>query len=239
MYHVELRQFPHNFCRFNLTERELSETVLDGWARGEWIELGERKWNPHQANLTVLEGPQLPVQQLSMGRGWRNAVRQGSDVTEQLLAGARSALGPPSGVVPPNAVTGAVVPPDQMLPRQSLAEVGGAPGAARDDAALDARLVADSLGLELLASLAGGPVPLATVWRLARKRYPELVVSDCLRLAEGAVHSLIQGGLAVVLVPGEAGMQEPCGSPEQVQRVLLTIESWTAAGSASAWLRKI
>lgn len=89
MYHVELRQFPHSVCRFNLSERDLRDTVLDAWGRGEWVELGERKWNPQQAKLTVLEGPQLDVQQLAMGRGWRNAQRQGRDVTERLLAGDR------------------------------------------------------------------------------------------------------------------------------------------------------
>src|ERR1700726_3156462 len=40
MYHVELRQFPHNCCRFNLTEQQLREAILDAWARGNWIELG-------------------------------------------------------------------------------------------------------------------------------------------------------------------------------------------------------
>ncbi|HZL47764.1 MAG TPA: hypothetical protein VFC30_01985 [Solirubrobacteraceae bacterium] len=91
MYHLELRQFPHNVCRFNLTERELLETVVEGWAREQWIEVGERKWNPHQAKLTVLEGPHLPIEQLSMGRGWRNAQRESEDVTERLLAQVRQA----------------------------------------------------------------------------------------------------------------------------------------------------
>src|SRR5580698_7989525 len=97
MYHVELRQFPHNFCRFNLTERELREAVLDAWARGEWFEFGERKWNPHQAKLTVLEGPQIALERLSMGRGWHVAVREGEDVTEQLLAATRD-VGDPGAV---------------------------------------------------------------------------------------------------------------------------------------------
>src|ERR1700735_2005039 len=91
MYHVELRQFPHNFCRFNLSEAELREAVLDAWARGEWIEFGERKWNPQQAKLIVVEGPQIPREQRSMGRGWRIVEREGKDVTEQLLAATRDA----------------------------------------------------------------------------------------------------------------------------------------------------
>jgi hypothetical protein len=90
MFHVELRQFPHNACAFNLTEAELSQ-IVEPWSRDQWIELGERKWSPHQARLTVLEGPHLPVEDLSMGRGWRNAQHQSEDVTERVLARTRGA----------------------------------------------------------------------------------------------------------------------------------------------------
>jgi hypothetical protein len=90
MYHVELRQFPHNMCRFNLSERELVDTIVGAWAADEWIEFGERKWNPHQARLTVLEGPQLAVEELAIGRGWRNAQRHSEDVTERVLEQARA-----------------------------------------------------------------------------------------------------------------------------------------------------
>ena len=89
VYHVELRQFPHNMCRFNLSEEELVDTIVGAWAEEEWIEFGERKWNPHQARLTVLEGPQLAVEELAMGRGWRNAQRHSEDVTERVLEQAR------------------------------------------------------------------------------------------------------------------------------------------------------
>ncbi len=94
MYHIELRQFPHNMCKFNLSEQELFDTIVSGWAQGQWIEMGERKWNPHQAKLTVLEGPQIPVDLLSIGRGWSNAQHHGEDVTERVLAQARQAASP-------------------------------------------------------------------------------------------------------------------------------------------------
>ena len=35
MYHLEIRQFPHNVCRFNLSERELLPIAVP-WAREEW-----------------------------------------------------------------------------------------------------------------------------------------------------------------------------------------------------------
>ncbi|HEY2202174.1 MAG TPA: hypothetical protein VGH56_09800, partial [Solirubrobacteraceae bacterium] len=97
MYHIELRQFPHNTCRFNLTEQEL-RAVLEPWVREKFVEVGERKWSPHQAKLTILEGPRLEVQQLSMGRGWRAAQRQSEDVTERLLAQAKQADDATAGV---------------------------------------------------------------------------------------------------------------------------------------------
>jgi hypothetical protein len=90
VYHLELRQFPHNMCHFNMSGEELHATVLGPWAADRWIELGERKWDPRRARLTVLEGPRVPPEQLSMGRGWRAAQRVSRDVTEQLLAQAEA-----------------------------------------------------------------------------------------------------------------------------------------------------
>ncbi|HWX44811.1 MAG TPA: RidA family protein [Solirubrobacteraceae bacterium] len=93
-YHVELRHFPRNVCRFNLGGEELRAAVLEPWVADRPFELGDLKWDPRQARLTVLEGPRIPPDQLSMGRGWRTAQREGRDVTEQLLAataGARRA----------------------------------------------------------------------------------------------------------------------------------------------------
>jgi hypothetical protein len=166
VYHVELRQFPHNSNRFNLTERELHATILDAWARGEWIDFGERKWNAHQAALTVLEGPEIPVAQLSMGRGWRNAMRQGRDVTEELLAAARErSLG-----TAPDAV--------------SRAQSGS--GARAQAAVSPARPTheADRLAGELLALLGDDPIPLLRAWQLALERHPDRTPSECLALAE-------------------------------------------------------
>ncbi len=162
MYHVELRQFPHNSNRFNLTEGELRATILDAWARGEWIEFGERKWSPHQATLTVLEGPELPLQQLSMGRGWRNAKRQCRDVTDELLAAASSARVPTSNA--------------DSLPSGDIAATG----------APDSREVSDSerLAGELLALLGDDPTPLLRAWQLALERHPDRTPSECLALAE-------------------------------------------------------
>jgi 2-iminobutanoate/2-iminopropanoate deaminase len=92
VYHVELRHFPRNVCRFNLSAEELRTTVLEPWVADRPFELGELRWDPRQARLLVLEGPRIPPDQLSMGRGWRTAQREGRDVTAQLLG---AASGPP------------------------------------------------------------------------------------------------------------------------------------------------
>src|ERR1700679_411494 len=91
MYHVELRHSPHSAWRFNLSDQDL-RAVVEPWIREQAVDFGERKWSPHLARLTILEGPKLEVQQISMGRGWRTAQRQSEDVTERVLAGAREAL---------------------------------------------------------------------------------------------------------------------------------------------------
>ncbi len=174
MYHIELRQFPHNFCHFNLTAEALQETVLDGWARGAWVEVGERRWNPHEASLTVIEGPELPVQQLSMGRGWRNAVRQGTDVTATVLADARARLalsggGPGAGGVvegPGGAPTPRAVPDSQT----------------RDQAPAEAELAR-----RLLLLLGERPGPLLRAWQLAMEAHPDRTPSECLAAAEDFV----------------------------------------------------
>jgi hypothetical protein len=229
VYHVELRQFPHNFCRFNLTERELHETILDGWARGEWIEFGERKWNSHQASLTVLHGPRLPVDQLSIGRGWRNAKRQGQDVTEQLLAEVRASAGVSAGTHAGAVVaTGPASVAEQRSSsgRETVPDTGAGSGP-------DIRLAADSLGLEVLAKLGDEPVPVATAWWLARDRYPERSASDCLELAELAVRSLAEAGLAVVLAANDSGEYEPCESEEMVEQALRAIDGWSSLGASA------
>jgi hypothetical protein len=165
MYHVELRQFPHSFCRFNLSEQELRERILAAWVRGEWVQLGERKWSSHQAKLTVLEGPRLEVQELAMGRGWRNAQRRSEDVTERLLASNRR-LAPAQG---------AALPAQQGVPGTSAAEVA------------EHKALVDALALELLRLLGDEPVPLMRAWIEQRERHPESIPSECLALAETAV----------------------------------------------------
>jgi hypothetical protein len=158
MYHLELRQFPHNLNRFNLDDRALW-VILEPWAREKAVELGERKWSPHQAKLTVLEGPHLSVQELSLGRGWRAAQRRSEDVTDRVLARATEAVSDP-----PSA-------PQQTPPQ---------PSADGDGPAADPL----ALAVELAALLGQDPARLLSAWRAIAARAPGLSPSESLALAE-------------------------------------------------------
>ena len=181
MFHVELRQFPHNLCRFNLSEQEL-HTLVEPWAREQWIELGGRKWSPHQARLTILDGPRLAVQEMSMGRGWRNAQRRSEDVTGRVLAAAKTSQVHNGG-------------PSSSQPRPSTGPSGPSTGLP---------LEADSLGLEFLTMLGEAPALLSAVWQLARSRFPERLPSECLAVAEQAIRSLLRRRLIVLVERGGA-----------------------------------
>ena len=168
MFHIELRQFPHNACRFNLNETELL-ALVEPWARGQWIELGQRKWSPHQARLTVLEGPPLSAQELSMSRGWRNAVRQSEEVTEEVLAraGGPAVETAAAGGRPPTAPQGEAR--------------ANRPSDERPDGSFDSALV---------PLLGADPHALLAAWQLVATRRPELSPSESLALAEDTLRSL-------------------------------------------------
>jgi hypothetical protein len=161
MYHIELRQFPHSLWRFNLSDQYL-RAVVEPWVRGQLIDIGERKWSPHQARLTILEGPQLDVAQLSMGRGWRAAQRQSEDVTERVLAAATEAAAAAAPALAPAS--------------------GGSAGAGA---------MADplALGVQIAALLGSNPMGLLDAWRVAAAGSPGLAPSESLALAEQTVRS--------------------------------------------------
>ncbi len=215
-YHIELRQFPHNFCHFNLSERELYDTIVGPWAREQWIELGERKWSPHQAKLTVLEGTHLALDQLTMGRGWRNAQRTSRDVTDRVLAAARARDQAAVGPVRPAGVQGGPV---------AAQGDSGAPAVAPARAP-DEALLADSLGLELLTQLASGIISLHHAWELAAARHPQRTAAQSLLLAERAVTALLESELIVLLRRDAAeDVQRPIPEVE-IPEVVHAVPSW-------------
>jgi hypothetical protein len=226
VYHYELRKFPHTFCVFNQSEQQL-RAIVAPWTTGEWVEVGERSWNIHETKLTILEGPELSLPDLAMNRGWRNAQRRSEDVTERVL-GAAHVRGVRGGVAGPAA---------EELPKHGLAHAAvptsPAPVAGAGAGGGELELLADSLGLELLAALDGGPVAASHVWRLAQSRLPDRSAADALALAERAIRSLLARGLAVLQHDRDAL------ADEQIDAALRAVESWSDdAAAALAIARK-
>lgn len=240
VYHLELRHFPRNLCRFNLSEEELWATVLEPWTADRPFELGELRWDPRQARLMVLEGQRLPPDQLSMGRGWRSAQHEGRDVTSELLATAaatraRSEVRERGAPASPGAGGG-----EEVGLAAEQGPVGGGEGglaAGRGPAGGgDTDLQADSLGLELLAQAGGERIPLHRAWELASARDPGGSASATLRIAERAVASLLRARLIALLrISGPEAAPEPVGE-EDASAALRAPASWTGA---ELWIRRI
>jgi hypothetical protein len=215
-------------CRFNLSAQELRAVVLEPWAQERWIEFGERKWSPHQATLTVLEGPRIPFGQLTMGRGWRAAERGGREVTEEVLAAVGRELARTADAADPAIAAGAAGVSDEV-PRAGLSAAAES-------------LAADALGLELLSRIGSERAALRRAWDLASERHPGSPPSATLALAERAVESLLRGAL-VVLSRGEealgnAAEARPLNESE-IAQALGAAASWAEEGAAgNVWMRR-
>jgi hypothetical protein len=174
MYHIEIRQFPHNMNRFNLSASELG-AIVEPWSQERFVDVGERKWNPQTAKLIVLEGPELPFEQLSMGRGWRLAERESEDVTERILSAAAE-------------VVAAGRAAELQEAARAIAQQPPAPAAPA--AADPAPSIADSeIGDVVFGLLGDNPQRLLGEWRSAAGRAPGLSPSESLALAEHALRT--------------------------------------------------
>ncbi|MGD9737249.1 MAG: hypothetical protein AB7V58_16820 [Solirubrobacterales bacterium] len=84
-FHVEIAAGIKHARAFNLSEAVVQRSIVAPWLDRRPIELGDRKWLPEEAQLRILEGPELSNPELSFGNGWSNAERGGEFVTERLL----------------------------------------------------------------------------------------------------------------------------------------------------------
>jgi hypothetical protein len=102
-FHIELATGRQHARSFNLTEEELRRSVLEPWLSGRPVLLGDRRWSRDDAELKVLEGPELTNQDLAFSQGWANAQRGATDVTAGVLGTAteerRMARGPATIVI--------------------------------------------------------------------------------------------------------------------------------------------
>jgi hypothetical protein len=85
-FHVEVRTSLQRAWLFNLEAEELRQRVLSPWAAGAAFALAERRWEPRESELRIVEGPRLEAAELAHGQGWNRAQRTGRDVTRELLA---------------------------------------------------------------------------------------------------------------------------------------------------------
>ena len=161
MYHIELRQFPHNMCRFNLSEQELLAPYRAVGARAV-DRAGRTQVEPAPGQTDGARGTRAGLDQLKMSRGWRNAQRQSEDVTERVLAAAKQAA------------------------EATVAAVVGDPGGL----ATGSSAPRDASETGLLSLLGPDPAALLQAWRLVVERRPELSPSESLELAEETLTSL-------------------------------------------------
>ena len=110
-FHIELHASGLRAAHaFNLSEAELRQQLLEPWARGDLVSLGDRLWDPAKCRLTVLEGPQLDPSDLSYGQGWNNATKRSTDVTARVLAARPSPPAPaPARAATPRPAAGTAV----------------------------------------------------------------------------------------------------------------------------------
>jgi hypothetical protein len=190
MYHIELRQFPHNVCRFNLSAPELG-AIVTPWVSEQLVEVGERKWRADQAKLTILEGPRLGMEQLTMGRGWRAAERESEDVTERLLAEAKQALAGQAGAA---GVAAAAARPVTTGAAPMAATPAGSASQSGTPALVDPLSLGVPADLRSVASLLGeNPAALLLAWREIAARTSGLAPSESLALAERDLRAASDG----------------------------------------------
>jgi len=161
MFHLQMREFPHDSWRFNMSEQQML-AVVGPWAQGQTVEFDERIWHPEKASLTIFEGPELPLSQLSMGRGRSAAQRKGRDVTAQVLSEVR-----------------------ERAPAGGAAEVDVMAGARTG--AGTAQLDPLTLGVQIASLLGSDPLALLEAWRTAAAGSSALKPSESLALAEQAL----------------------------------------------------
>jgi hypothetical protein len=84
-FHVEVSSGLHRARTFNLGDEEMRNAILAPWLSRRSFELGDRRWDPEECDLRVLEGPALSNPELSFGQGWANAERASEDITRRVL----------------------------------------------------------------------------------------------------------------------------------------------------------
>jgi hypothetical protein len=175
-YHLELRKFPKTLTRFNQSGQQIGAIVLP-WIQERILDIDGEKWAPYESTIVIIEGPAIPLDRLSMGRGWRTAEREGADVTDRILAEARQALAGSATSAEVSTAPNAAMPPSQApAPAEDYPSVPTAHDPAGGDQL--------ALGVQLGGLLGGDPASLLAAWREVAGRSSGLAPSESLALAE-------------------------------------------------------
>jgi hypothetical protein len=100
VYHVELSQDSTQVRAFNLSREQLRQRFLGPLTGGRRFVCEDKEFDPAATTLRVLEGPELGLSQLTLGRGWTEAERLSRDVTYRFLAETDSTAAHDGGVRP-------------------------------------------------------------------------------------------------------------------------------------------
>ena len=100
MFHVEIRSGMQVVREFNLDDRGLYAGFLEPLLSDREFTIEGHEFVPRHTRIVILEGPELRLDQLGMGRGWGNAERTAADVTERVLQQARDFARRPQQALP-------------------------------------------------------------------------------------------------------------------------------------------
>ena len=85
VYHVRVARMLRQAQDFNLTSAQLTMRYVRPWRAGQAVHLRGRAWDPRSCKISIYRGPRLTEQQRSIGRGWKNAMEFGDDITDATL----------------------------------------------------------------------------------------------------------------------------------------------------------
>jgi hypothetical protein len=94
VYHVEISQDSTRVRAFNLTAEQVHQRFLTPLRGDRRFVCEDKEFDPSLAALRVLEGPELRIDQLTLGRGWSEAERIGTDVSSQFRAATSTTAAP-------------------------------------------------------------------------------------------------------------------------------------------------
>jgi hypothetical protein len=213
VYHLEMRMGLTVMRVFNQSPAELQARFLAPMQRGEAFTFEEHQWIPREMRVSIWEGPKLATHQLTMGRGWQNACRTGTEVTEQVLAqaglgrgkGATGAapLAPLAGDAVADGATGSTVSGSTFTGSDLPA---GASGALRE---------------RTIGRLSAGPASLTDILWIAAELLPERRPDEVLAVAVDVVRELLDAGRAELESDGK-----PVTSAVERATLVDDIRSW-------------